>query len=194
MFLCSLANALAGLQPFEVRSCPARCGSPPPVSLGSVRAFGGLSPAAAQLRPDERTPVLLVTSFLEHPYGARISGRRVGPGATSRPCSATRAIRSPEQNTPERPFQTEPPSVWTIEDVRELAKEVGAGDDPGTPPEPALTRVHLEPLLIRNERARTPRPDRRTDRRRRGDSVGAAHRGGQFAAPESHAASCAQAG
>jgi hypothetical protein len=112
-------------------------------------AFGSLSPAAAQLRPDERTPVLLVSSFLDTPPTALGFQVAESVRARIRGLVPQRELNVVPNETILRVFQTEPPSAWTIADVRELAREVGAGVILELHPSERSARVHLEPLLIR---------------------------------------------
>ena len=110
--------------------------------------FAGLSPAAAQLLPDERTPVLLVGSFI----GTRTAlGFQVADSvrARLRGLVPQRELYVISKKTLQTALEHESPPVWTIEDVRELAKELGAGVILEVVPSQLSTGVHLEPLLIR---------------------------------------------
>ncbi len=110
--------------------------------------FAGLSPAAAQLLPDERTPVLLVGSFIGTPTAL---GFQVADSVRARLRGRVpqRELYVISKKTIQTALEHESPPVWTIEDVRELAKELRAGVILEVVASPLSTGVHLEPLLIR---------------------------------------------
>jgi len=110
--------------------------------------FAGLSPAAAQLLPDDRTPLLLVGSFIGTPttLGSQVAD---SVRARLRGLIPQRELYVISTKTMQRALEHESPLVWTIEDVRVLAKELHAGVILEVVPSQLSTGVHLEPLLIR---------------------------------------------
>jgi len=147
MFPCSLSNALAGLQrprfvvfpPVWVRAAGLGC-----LCCG----FAGLRPAAAQLPPDERTPIILVGAFIGTPT---VLGFQVADSvrAQLRRLVPQHELYVVSKSTIQGVLDHETPPVWTIEDVRELAKQVRASVILEVGPSQLTNRVHLEPLLIR---------------------------------------------
>jgi hypothetical protein len=111
-------------------------------------AFASLSPAAAQLRPDERTPGLLVSPFLGTPTALGVQVAE-SVRARIRGLVPQRELYVVPHEAILRVFQTEPPSVWTIEDVRMLARQMRAGVILELQAREVSAGVHLEPLLIR---------------------------------------------
>jgi len=110
-------------------------------------AFAGLS-ATAQLAPDQRTPVILVSAFVGKPsaLGLEIAD---SVRAELRRLVPQRELYVVSRSAINATLETEPPSVWTIEDVRELARQVRASVILELGPSQIATGVHLEPLLIK---------------------------------------------